>query len=90
MSFFPFGSPEFGALNGGIRQLMFQTVAESEQLKGLIFTLVCAFDRQEDWDNVADLKARFQEKGWEFCLVELFAPLEVRVERNEDPPRPVS
>ncbi|MDP5170015.1 MAG: AAA family ATPase [Bacteroidia bacterium] len=87
LSFFSFGSPEFGALNEGIRQLMFRTAAESEQLKGFIFTLVWAFDRQDDWDYVADLKARFQEKGWEFYLLELFAPLEVRADRNEDPHR---
>ena len=87
LKFFPYGSQGFRQVNEGIRQLLFQTAEESEELKGFIFTLVWAFDMQEDWDYVADLKARFTAKGWAFHIVELFAPLEIRADRNETPNR---
>ena len=71
LQLFDYGSPGFGRLNEGLRQLVFETVSESGELAGFIFTLVWAFDAQEDWDYVAALKARFLGQGWEFFLVEL-------------------
>ncbi len=87
LQFFDYGDPEFGAINEGIRQLVFETVASSERLPGFIFTLVWGFDLQEDWDYVAALKERFTARGWRFFIVELFAPLDVRLDRNRTPNR---
>ena len=87
LKFFWFGSDEFGKINEGIRQLIFETVSQSKLLKGFIFTLVWAFDQQDDWDYVADLKSRFLEKDWNFFIVELFAPIEIRLKRNLTPHR---
>ncbi len=87
LKFFRFGSPEFSAVNEGIRRLMFETAASSKDLKGFIFTLVWAFDLKEDWDYVADLKLRFQASGWQFHIVELCASMEVRAQRNDSPSR---
>jgi hypothetical protein len=84
---FGWGSPEFGKVNEGIRQLVFQTAAESPNLQGFIFTLVAAFDEQDDLDYLDALEHRFQEAGWTVYYVELYAPLDVRLERNDTPNR---
>lgn len=84
---FDFGEPDFGTINEGIRKLIFDTVAKSKALKGFIFTLVWAFNEQEDWDYVSDLKKKFEENGWTFHIVELEATLEKRLERNPTPNR---
>ncbi len=87
LNIFDWGMSGFKKINEGIRQLVFQTVAGSKELKGFIFTLVWAFDLQEDWDYVANLKKLFTSQGWEFHIVELQAPLEVRLLRNNTPNR---
>ncbi|MEM7658789.1 MAG: AAA family ATPase [Bacteroidota bacterium] len=87
LQFYAFGTPEFKAINEGIRQLMFRTAAESPTRKGFIFTLVWAFNEQEDWDYVAALKEQFTQYGGQFYLVELYADLETRLTRNDMPDR---
>ncbi len=87
LQLFDYGMPGFGAINEGIRQLVFKTVAQSPDLPGFVFTLVWAFDQQEDWDYVDDLKTLFQGEGWAFYIVELYAPLAVRMRRNDTPNR---
>ncbi|HRV86859.1 MAG TPA: AAA family ATPase, partial [Saprospiraceae bacterium] len=87
LNYFDFGDPEFAELNEGLRQLVFSTVAKSQQLSGFIFTLVWAFNEQEDWDYVRDLVNRFTNNGWTFSVVELYAPLKIRHERNKTPLR---
>ena len=81
------GSPEFKAINEGIRQLVFDTCAKSKNLKGLIFTLVMAFDEQSDWDYLAAIQKKFESNGWTIHFVELTAPLATRLERNKTPNR---
>jgi len=83
LNFFSWGEAGFKKINEGIRQLIFQTVAEDRSLKGFIFTLVWAFDMQEDCDYVANLKKRFEANGWTFYIVELYAPVETRLARNK-------
>lgn len=87
LDLFWYGSPEFKAINEGIRQLVFDTCAKSKNLKGLIFTLVMAFDEQSDWDYLASIQQKFTTNGWTIYFVELNAPLEVRLERNKTPNR---
>lgn len=87
LSLFPYGTQEFRAVNEGIRQLVFKTAAKSNKLKGLIFTLVWAFNEEEDWAYVQNIKKIFAPHGWNFYFVELHAPLDVRLERNKTPHR---
>lgn len=81
------GSPEFKAINEGIRQLVFNTCAKSENIKGLIFTLVMAFNEQSDWDYLAAIQEKFEANDWTIYFVELTASLEVRLARNKTPNR---
>ena len=87
LELFWYGSPEFKAINEGIRQLVFDTCAKSKNLKGLIFTLVMAFDEQADWDYLADIQQKFEANDWTIYFVELTAPLVIRLERNKTPNR---
>lgn len=87
LNLFYYGEEGFREINEGVRQLVFKTVAKSKHLKGFIFTLVWAFDHQEDWDYVANLKKLFTENGWKMHIVELHAPQEIRLERNKTPNR---
>lgn len=87
LEFFWFGSPEFKAIKEGIRELIFDTCAQSKNLNGLIFTLVMAFDLQEDWDYLRDIQQKFEAQGWTIYFVELYAPLATRLERNKTPNR---
>lgn len=87
LSLFPYGSEEFSAINEGVRRLVFETVATSEHVKGLIFTLVWAFDDEEDREYVDQIKKIFAPYSWTFYFVELYAPLEIRLERNHTPNR---
>lgn len=87
LDLFYFGSDEFEKINQGIRQLVFSTAAQSDQLKGLIFTLVWAFDYEEDRQYVEDIKQIFAPYDWNFYFVELYAPLELRLGRNISPNR---
>ncbi len=82
LELFGHGSPEFRKINEGIRDLVFKTCAASENIDGLIFTLVMAFDLQEDWDYLEKIKAVFQPYGWSFYFVELAAPMDIRLARN--------
>lgn len=87
LNFFDYGMREFKKINEGVRQLVFTTVANSRSLKGFIFTLVWAFNDQEDWNYVNELRVKFTNQGWTFFIVELYAPFEVRLERNTTPNR---
>ncbi len=87
LKFFDFGDPGFKKINEGIRQLIFKTCAKSDQLTGLIFTLVWAFDYPEDWEYVEQLKTLYTKNGGSFYIIELYAPLDIRLDRNGTPNR---
>lgn len=87
LDLFAWGTPEFKAINSGIRELVFKTVSSSKDVAGFIFTLVIAFDYEVDVQEVKDLFAQFRQEGWRPLLVELYAPLETRLERNTTPNR---
>ncbi len=69
-----------------LREIYFREFAKSNN-KGMIFTFMWAFNMQEDWDIVAHIAEIFEEQGGEVYYVELDAPLEVRLQRNETPER---
>lgn len=64
-----------------LREVIFRNFAASDNY-GLIFTLMWAFDQQEDWDYVEHVKSIFEPYGTEFYYVELIAPQEIRLQRN--------
>ena len=76
----------FGAFNGHVtqqlREVIFHEFAKSDN-KGLIFTYLWVFDMQSDWDYVAHVSDIFRQQGAEIYYVELIAPQEVRLQRNE-------
>ena len=76
----------FGYYNGPVvtkmREAIFEEFAKSDNY-GMIFTFMWAFDAQEDWDYVDHVTNIFKEQGAEVYYVELVAPQEVRLKRNE-------
>lgn len=76
----------FGAFNGlvtqQLREVIFREFAKSDN-QGMIFTYMWAFDMPSDWDYVNHVTDIFKEQGAEIYYVELVAPQEVRLQRNE-------
>lgn len=64
-----------------LREVIFEEFAASDN-EGMIFTLMMAFNQQEDWDYVEHVKEIFRPYGTEFYHVELVASQETRLERN--------
>ncbi len=65
-----------------VREAVFRNYAASDNY-GLIFTYMWAFDLQEDWDYIEQVKEIFAPYGTEFYYVELIASQEARLARNE-------
>lgn len=76
----------FGHYNGSVtlqlRELIFREFAKSDNY-GMIFTYLWAFDMPSDWAYVDHVTEIFREQGAEIYYVELVAPQEVRLQRNE-------
>ena len=64
-----------------IRQVIFEEFAKTDNY-GMIFTYMWAFDQQEDWDYVEQVKKNFEPYGAEFYYVELVASQAERLKRN--------
>lgn len=65
-----------------LREVIFEEFAASSN-EGLIFTYVWAFDQPSDWDYIRHVTELFESKGAEIYCVELVAPQEIRLKRNE-------
>ena len=65
-----------------MRRVVFEEFAKTDNY-GMIFTYMWAFDRQEDWDYIDEVKKIFESYGTEFYYVELVAPREIRLKRNK-------
>ncbi len=76
-----FGTYDSKTING-LRELIFTNFAASNNY-GMIFTLMMAFDQQSDWDYLEHIKGIFIPYDTEFYYVELIAPQEIRLKRNE-------
>ena len=80
----------FGYFNGHItqqlREVIFREFAKSEN-DGMIFTYMWAFDMPSDWEYVAYVTDIFRQQNAEIYYVELIAPQQVRLQRNETPNR---
>jgi hypothetical protein len=71
-----------GAVTAQLREVIFREFAKSDNY-GMIFTYLWAFDMQSDWDYIAHVADIFKEQGAEIYYVELIAPQEIRLQRNE-------
>ena len=69
-----------------MRDVIFREFAKTDNY-GMIHTLMWAFDAQEDWDYVNYVVDIFKEHHAQIYCVELVAPLEIRLQRNETPSR---
>ena len=74
--------PEWGILNETIRQTVFELFAKGD-FPGLIFTYMCAFDMQSEFDYLHKLIDLFESNGADCYVVELCADFDVRLERNK-------
>lgn len=86
LPYFAWGTPPFARLNSEFRRRIFEEVAASD-LPGLIFTYVWAFDAPADHAEIASYAEIFRRHGGRVSYVELQAPQEVRLRRNETPLR---
>ena len=76
----------FGSFRGDViqklRSVIFEEFAKSDNY-GLIFTFMWAFDMPSDWDYLESVKKIFGLPEEDVYYVELIAPQEVRLQRNE-------
>lgn len=69
------------------RYEIFKSVAANNELTGLIFTYVWAFNEESDWAFVDKICQIFKEENAEVYFVELEADLNERIARNKTPNR---
>ncbi len=82
---FGFGTPAQREFNRIFREKAFEVAVKHNV--NLIFTIVIAFDLQEDLDCLNALKDMFEKSGGRFYFVELSAGIDARLARNETPHR---
>ncbi len=82
---FDFGTPPFNRLLGEFRQRVLEEAAAADT--DLVFTLVWALDLPEDTEGVRAHLQPFVDAGRDIALVELYAGLGTRLERNQTPYR---
>lgn len=75
-----FGSYHGKAINR-LREVIFEEFLESNCV-GMIFTYMWAFDQQTDWDYIQGVAQLFESRQAQIYCVELIAPQETRLERN--------
>lgn len=73
---------EWGILNNTIRKTVFELFAKGN-FPGLIFTYMCAFDLQSEFDYLTEILALFKQNGANCYVVELCADFDVRLVRNK-------
>ena len=77
-----FTTSEGQRLNTLFKQEMFEAVLNSD-LSGLIYTSAMPFNKPPTVDYIYSLIELFESRNAFVCVVELYADLEVRVERNK-------
>ena len=86
LDLFEFGSPPFTRLVDEFRRRILEEAASSD-LPGLVFTFVWALDDPGDRALVEEYLGIVEARGGTTSVVELAAPLDVRLERNATPLR---
>ena len=79
---FAHGEKEWGMLNSAIRQTVFELFATGD-FPGLIFTYMCAFDIQSEFDYLQNVIDLFEANSANCYVVELCADFEERLNRNK-------
>lgn len=79
---FDYTEKEWGILNETIRQTVFELFAKGD-FRGLIFTYMCAFDMQSEFDYLLNVIELFKANGASCYVVELCADFEERLIRNK-------
>ena len=69
-----------------MREVIFREFAKTDQY-GMIHTVMWAFDCPEDWEYIRHVVDIFKEYNADIYCVELVAPQEIRLQRNETPNR---
>jgi shikimate kinase len=64
-----------------LREVIFEDFSASD-CYGLIFTYMMAFNKQSEWDYITHVADIFKKQNADIYYAELFAPLEVRMQRN--------
>lgn len=82
---FGFATPAQKEFNLLIREMAFDTAIKYNE--SLIFTMALHFDDKEKIKHLTELKKRFEKTGGQFYFIELFASLDIRLERNTTPNR---
>ena len=82
LKFFDFKSEQRRRLTDLFRFAIFEEVAKSN-LKGMIFTLMWCFEKEEDWNFVNKIKSIYEKENGEFYIGELESDLEERLRRNK-------
>ena len=82
---FGFATPAQKEFNAFFRQKAFEIAVKHNV--DLVFTYVCAFEKQEEREYLTSLHDLFTQSGGKFYFVELSADLETRISRNETPYR---
>jgi len=65
-----------------LREVIFREYAKSDNY-GMIHTVVWAFDAKEDWEYIEHVTEIFKAHSAQIYCVELVAPQEIRLQRNE-------
>ena len=79
---FAHSEKEWSVLNETIRKTVFELFAKGD-FPGLIFTYMCAFDLQSEFDYLQNVIDLFQSNGADCYVVELCADFEERLVRNK-------
>ena len=79
---FAYGDPGWNLLNQTIRSTVFDLFAKGDY-PGLIFTYMCAFDLQSEFEYLQSIIDLFETNGAKCCVVELCADFDVRLQRNK-------
>lgn len=79
---FKHSDKEWSELNTTIRQTVFELFARGD-FPGLIFTYMCDFDMQSEFDYLCSVTEIFESNGAKCHVVELCADFDVRLERNK-------
>ena len=79
---FDFSDTEYKILNQTIRETVFNLFAKGD-FKGLIFTFMCDFDVQSEFDYLNSIIKLFETNGGKCHVVELCADFDKRIERNK-------
>ena len=79
---FDHSDSEWHELNVAIRQKVFELFAKGD-FPGLIFTYMCDFDMQSEFDYLRSIIELFESNEAKCHVVELCADFDVRLERNK-------